>query len=151
MNIYKNISILFLVAIFALSSTGIFVVIHECESCGISEIYIDTNYNHEDEHEKHHKRTEHKTCCSKTTCEQNIEKYKHDNCCSDDTFYLKISQEYLASFLKINFEEVETDISFLIEYTNNIKRNLTSSINKVSRPPDLSGIQILHKICVLRI
>ena len=149
MNIYKNISILFLVAVFALSSTGLFVVIHECETCGISEIYIDAEH----EHKQHHKKVEHETCCLGGVCETSTEKHQsnNDHCCSDDSFYFKITNPYTFSVLKINFDEVILDFVFFTSHINKLKNNFTNSISRIERPPDLSGKQILHKICVLRI
>ena len=87
MKFLLNISLITVLAVFFISSAGIFLTLHECDSCHISEVYINT-----DEHEHHHDETTHdhkdmSDCCTETVCTVS---HEDETCCSENNFYLKI-------------------------------------------------------------
>ncbi len=148
MNIKTKISVGFFAVIFLLSSTGMFLIYHECETCDVSEIFINVDkHEHEKDHdfESHH---EHKLCCSGSACESETEGIS--DCCDDDAYYLKISEPYTFSFFQVKFENVFYVINTLFSYKDKFQNTIISSINQINKPPDLlSGKSLLHNICIL--
>ena len=98
MSIYRKIALILLSAVFLLSSTGLFLIYHECRICEISGIHINTDYKHE------HDQLSQMSCCSVPVCEKAAK--KDFDCCENNTYYLKISEPYTFSFNKIKFQEV---------------------------------------------
>ena len=59
MRIIQNILVLLLTGIFLLSATGLFLRFHDCETCDVSDVFINL-----EEHEHKHIRETHEFCCS---------------------------------------------------------------------------------------
>ncbi len=127
-----------------------FLTFHECDTCEIIEVFVNAEeheHEHEHKHEQHH--ASHESCCTGTVCETNTQ--THTDCCSDDTYYLKISEPFTVSSLNIKFQEVSFKITYLFSFISDIKNDFIITLNKINRPPDLFGINLLHNICILRI
>ncbi len=150
MSIFNKIALLFFSVVFLLSSTGLFLIFHECQSCEISEIYINTGkHEHKQMHEHENHQSSDKTCCYGSVCEINSE--KDTDCCSDDTYYLKISEPYTFSFIKIKFQKVCLEIFNFFDYKEKVQKHSVDTSTQIIKPPDLFGIDLLHNICILRI
>ncbi len=146
MNYIKQILVLLFSAIFLLSSTGLFLTFHECETCDITEVFINID---DHGHEHHHDTELFDSCCSGETCDINV---KNDtDCCSDDTFYLKISEPYTFSSFKVNFEKISFKILSIISFSSEIKNNYSNVSITIINLPKLFGINLLQTICVFRL
>jgi len=141
MRLIQNISVLLLTGIFLLSATGLFLRFHDCNTCDVSEIFINT-----DKHE--HVETTHSSCCSDYTCK--VEKHDETTCGSNDTYYLKISEPYVFSFINIDFQSTY-NIVFDFFSSNAKKNQLNLLSNKIIKPPNIYGLKLLINICTLRL
>jgi len=149
MNILNKILSLFIAVIFLISSAGLFLILHECSTCKISEIYFNTD-KHDHFKIKADKHDSLKSCCSESDCESSLEpETKEMNCCEEEALYLKLSESYTYSINTIKF----TEISFsLIDFVNiKIHKELISKdlYSEQIKPPNLLGRQILLKNSVL--
>ena len=151
MSIFNKIGLLFISVVFLLSSTGLFLIFHECHTCEISEIYINTDHYEHDhyEYKQEHDHLSEMSCCSGMTCENTV-KYDH-NCCEDDIYFLKIAKPYIFSFSKIKFQEVSFKVNNFINNIDIDKNNSIHISSQIIKPPDLFGTDLLHDICILRL
>ena len=160
MKIVKHTILIFLSALFIVSSCGIFLTLHECASCDISEVYLNSD-NHTHEHCK--KLSADHDCCSESTCETEYTQeenccsessceteYTHlENCCRDENVYFKLTEEYIYSVQKL---VPETNfITYNVEYPR--LKSLPDKVNppryNIIKPPDDAGRDLLLNISVL--
>lgn len=144
MRLINNILVLFLSAIFLMSATGLFLNFHSCQMCDISEVFFNSDENrHEHEGEMNSE------CCEDLVCE--IEKRSESECCNDDVFYIKISEPFTYSVVKIKFEKTFQFVNLLFSFIPKTKIDQSTEFIKPEKPPNLSGLQLLLNICILRI
>ena len=142
MRLIQNISVLLLTGVFLLSATGLFLRFHDCDTCEVSEIFINT-----DKHE--HAEEAHSSCCSDFSCKVEIQ--DETTCCANDIYYLKISEPYVFSFINIDFKSTYNIVFdfFNINTVEKFQLNLFS--NKTIKPPNIYGLKLLLNICILRL
>ena len=144
MNLIKNTLGLFLSATFLMSATGLFLNFHNCQTCDISEVFI--NFN-EDKHE--HIADTKSECCEGLVCI--TENQTDSECCEDDVFYIKISEPYTYSVDKIKFEKLYVYVNPIFSSGNKLQINKSKVFIKPVKPPNLSGLKLLLNICILRV
>lgn len=148
MSIFRKITFVILSVVFLLSSTGLFLIHHECRISEISGIFLNTDYKNDD-HKHVCDQLSQISCCSGSACEKAAK--ENFDCCEDNTYYLIISEPYTFSFNKIKFQEISFRISSFIDHIIIDKNNSINTSTKIIKPPDLFGTDLLFNICILRL
>jgi hypothetical protein len=152
MKLLNKIFVVILLPIFVFSSTGLVLIHHECESCGISEILVNKQHTHA--HDNCSKEQQMPACCKGSSCEMpvKIQVQTDTECCKEEVFYFKVKEPYVNYTLQLEFDinPIQLpDFNILDGFENQMSSQiLYSSINK---PPDLSGRDILRHHCILRV
>lgn len=146
MKFLRHIALLIILAVFMISSAGIFLTVHECKTCAVTKLFINA-----DEPLFHHKETmqvkkDIKDCCSETVCSVPQE---NGACCSEENFYLKISESYTVVYYTLNFNihYLPVDIEYYSAANSVNKGDIYNT--RICKPPDDTGKDLLHKLSVL--
>lgn len=147
MKAVNKILIIVFLPVFLFSSTGLVIIHHTCETCGVSEILI--NKQHKHKVEKCVKVE--KKCCKASSCQMQKSEPEKTECCSEDHFYYKVKEPFLSGS---NTTDIEIKELQLIDYTPfiELEQEFFSQIYTTSiiKPPDNFGREILRNLCVLR-
>lgn len=144
MSLFKNISVFFLATTFFVFASGLFLNFHKCQTCDISEVFINLN---EDEHE--HTADSESECCEGLSCV--AENHIESECCNDDVFYIKISEPYTYSVDKIKFEKLYEHVNPISSFISKLQINPSTVFFKTVKPPNLSGFKLLLNICMIKV
>lgn len=139
---------MFLLPVFVFFSTGLLLINHECENCGISKVLINKQQAHT--HDFCTGEQSRVTCSRSGSCDTGIQ--KNADCCKDHVFYLKLDQPFVNFTTEFD-HKLRPVILFDNHAPDRIHDQMTSQLFYTSllKPPDFSGKDILRDHCILRI
>jgi hypothetical protein len=146
----KQISIA-LVMLFFLGSVGVPLFRH---TCSMEEITIHTLFTSSDHCEEMASVAAEKSCCKEEqSVTANSERAESGSCCSDDVKRLAMQFGFFEQWqlTAITIPQGEISIAAFLPYSNVFPREEQLLFAANSDPPTLSGRDLLHSICILRL
>jgi hypothetical protein len=141
-----------LVLLFFFGSVGVPLFRH---TCSMEDITIHTLFTSSDHCEETAPVVVEKSCCKaeeQSVTTKNEERAESGSCCSDDVKRLAMQFSFFEQWqLTAIIPQGEISITAFLPYTSVFPREEQLLFAANSDPPTLSGRELLHSICILRL